>query len=273
MKLSIITVNLNNRAGLQKTIDSVVCQTFDGYEWIVVDGGSDDGSCALIESHAARFAWWVSEPDKGIYNAMNKGIAHASGDYLLFLNSGDELAGATVLDRVFKKNYNDDILYGDCTFLKDGKKLMTRKKEDKMTLYSLVYTGIFHQSAFIRRTLLAETPYNESYRILADLEFNIRQYVAGRSFRHLPFVVSRFDTGGISSTRLDIFNHEKQRLLHETLPAYVVDELRSFDDFVDGQLCEAKRLRDKGIVYKKMLSLNIVCMRLLEKIQSCFSTR
>ena len=88
MKLSIITVNLNNRDGLQRTIDSVVSQTFTDYEWIVIDGGSTDGSRELIGQHQDRFAYWCSEPDKGIYNAMNKGIAHAKGEWLQFLNSG-----------------------------------------------------------------------------------------------------------------------------------------------------------------------------------------
>lgn len=91
MKLSIITVNLNNRDGLKRPIDSVVSQTFTNYEWIVIDGGSTDGSRELIEQYSNHFAYWCNEPDKGIYNAMNKGIAHAKGEWLQFLNSGDVL--------------------------------------------------------------------------------------------------------------------------------------------------------------------------------------
>ena len=91
MKLSIITVNLNNRDGLKKTIDSVISQTFKDFEWIVIDGGSTDGSRELIEQYVNHFAYWVSEPDKGVYNAMNKGVKKAKGEYLQFLNSGDWL--------------------------------------------------------------------------------------------------------------------------------------------------------------------------------------
>ena len=91
MKLSIITINLNNREGLQKTIESVISQTFRDFEWIVIDGGSTDGSAELIKQYAAHFAYWVSESDKGIYNAMNKGIRQAKGEWLQFLNSGDQL--------------------------------------------------------------------------------------------------------------------------------------------------------------------------------------
>lgn len=101
MKLSIITVNLNNRDGLKRTIDSVVSQTFTDYEWIVIDGGSNDGSRELIEHYSDHFAYWCSEPDKGIYNAMNKGIAHAKGEWLQFLNSGDVLYSNNTLASVF----------------------------------------------------------------------------------------------------------------------------------------------------------------------------
>ena len=92
MKLSIITVNLNNLEGLKKTYESVVSQTFTDYEWLVIDGGSTDGSREFIEQHQDKFAYWCSEPDKGIYNAMNKGIVRAKGEYLNFMNSGDYFA-------------------------------------------------------------------------------------------------------------------------------------------------------------------------------------
>ena len=91
MKLSIITINLNNCKGLEKTIKSVISQRFTDYEFIVIDGGSDDESLECIKAHRNYIHYWVSEPDKGIYNAMNKGIAQAEGDYCLFLNSGDWL--------------------------------------------------------------------------------------------------------------------------------------------------------------------------------------
>ena len=84
MKLSIITINYNNKAGLQRTIDSVICQTCKDFEWIVIDGGSTDGSKQLIEQYQSHFAYWCSEPDNGVYHAMNKGITHAKGEYLLF---------------------------------------------------------------------------------------------------------------------------------------------------------------------------------------------
>ncbi len=92
MLLSIITINLNNLRGLNNTLESVLAQTSDKFEWIVIDGGSTDGSVELIKENLGRVSYWVSEPDRGLYNAMNKGVDASNGDYLLFLNSGDRLA-------------------------------------------------------------------------------------------------------------------------------------------------------------------------------------
>lgn len=112
MKLSIITINLNNLEGLKKTFESVFNQTFTDYEWIVIDGGSTDGSREFIEAHQDSFSYWSSEPDRGIYNAMNKGILQANGEYLSFLNSGDYYADSETLANVFCTNHEADILFG-----------------------------------------------------------------------------------------------------------------------------------------------------------------
>ena len=88
--ISIITINFNDKIGLQRTFDSVFAQDFNDFEYIVIDGGSNDGSKELIEENTDKISYWISEPDKGIYNAMNKGIKVANGEYLLFLNSGDK---------------------------------------------------------------------------------------------------------------------------------------------------------------------------------------
>ena len=89
MRLSIITINYNNREGLRKTIESVVNQTYRNFEYIIIDGGSTDGSVEVVKEYADRISYWVSEPDNGIYNAMNKGVLAANGKYIQFLNSGD----------------------------------------------------------------------------------------------------------------------------------------------------------------------------------------
>ena len=122
MKLSIITINYNNKAGLQKTIDSVICQTWKDYEWIIIDGGSTDGSKELIEQYQQYFAYWCSEPDKGVYNAMNKGITKAKGEYLNFMNSGDCFVCDSTLMDVFFKEISADIVAGP-VLLSTGQRL------------------------------------------------------------------------------------------------------------------------------------------------------
>ena len=115
-KLSIITVNKNNAEGLRKTIESVVCQTFKDFEYIVIDGASTDESVAVIETYLANVTYWVSKPDRGIYEAINKGIKVAVGEYCLFLNSGDYLSSDSILEKAFSYGFFEDIVYGDVIF-------------------------------------------------------------------------------------------------------------------------------------------------------------
>jgi len=112
-KLSIITVNLNNAEGLRKTIESVVSQTYTDYEYIIIDGGSTDGCVEIIKQYEDKITYWVSEPDKGIYNAMNKGILKAKGEYCQFLNSGDWLIKESILHDIFSILPIADIIYGN----------------------------------------------------------------------------------------------------------------------------------------------------------------
>ncbi|MEG1573526.1 MAG: glycosyltransferase family 2 protein, partial [Bacteroidales bacterium] len=118
-KLSIITINLNDAAGIEKTLKSIwEKQSFRDFEHIVIDGGSKDGSVEVIKKYEKNLAYWISEPDKGIYNAMNKGIAKATGEYLLFINGGDWLAD-DVLAEVFAIPFEEDIVYGDFTYVSE----------------------------------------------------------------------------------------------------------------------------------------------------------
>ena len=119
-KVSIITVNYNNNEGLQKTFDSVFAQTYVDFDYLVIDGGSNDGSRELIESNKDKLAYWLSEKDRGIYDAMNKGIDNAKGEYLLFLNSGDYLYNKDVLREVAESGLDADIVYGDIIWDTDG---------------------------------------------------------------------------------------------------------------------------------------------------------
>ena len=157
MKLSIITVNLNNRIGLERTINSVVSQTFKDFEWIVIDGGSTDGSKELITQYANHFAYWVSEPDKGIYNAMNKGIKVAKGEYLLFLNSGDWIIDERVAQDFIETSISADIISGDVCLVYDENTMPIKKSPSPE---DVGFDYFFHY---------IKTPIKISYIILSDI--------------------------------------------------------------------------------------------------------
>lgn len=223
MKLSIITVNLNNRDGLKKTIDSVVSQTYKDFEWIVIDGGSTDGSKELIEQYAEHFSYWVSEPDKGIYNAMNKGIKVAKGEYLLFLNSGDWLCDEDIILGFVDGSFTADVVDGDINFVfKNG--IERANAPDSVDFGFFLYNSLWHPSAFIRKSLFEKYGlYEEQYRIISDWEFFLRTLVVyGASYEHFHKVVSFFPFDGISAN--PIFEQEIENDKRNALLKFVPDK-------------------------------------------------
>lgn len=236
MKLSIITINYNNCEGLRKTIESVVNQTWQDFEWIIVDGGSTDGSRELIEETAAHLAaqdwrteqfsllgftaegWesgdtlvpssrearsrtllWASEKDNGIYNAMNKGIVMAQGEYCLFLNSGDWLYDNDVLQNVFSYGLVEDIVYGDSVVLSPIQQYWSVPKT-KINRKWFYRNSIHHGAAFIKKYLFIQYGfYDEQLKIVSDWKFFLQSIVMGNtSFEHVPITIYCFEGGGIS---------------------------------------------------------------------------
>ena len=182
-------------------MDSVLAQDRSLYEWIIIDGGSSDGSYELIEQHQGDLDYWVSEPDKGIYNAMNKGIGVARGEYLLFLNSGDYLASDTVLRDIFLHDFREDILYGKVRRTSDGR-IIDSFVQDDLTLLDLWHKPLVHQGMFIKALLFERLGlYDESFQIIADWTFSLKAIIyGGCTMRFLPNVVAFYEGGGISST-------------------------------------------------------------------------
>ena len=152
MRYSIITINYNNKDGLFRTIESVIAQSFNDYEYIVIDGGSTDGSLEVIKEHIPQITYWISEPDNGIYNAMNKGVNVANGDYCLFLNSGDCLYDNDVLQRFNLYNSDKDIIIGRVFSLQTNSPLFS-PPDREISLYHLFSSTVPHQGAFIRTSL------------------------------------------------------------------------------------------------------------------------
>ncbi len=204
--VSIVTICLNDAAGLARTIASVSRQTFSDRELVVVDGGSTDGSVDVIRANARAIADWVSETDAGIYEAQNKGVQRARGEWIVFLNAGDALATDDALERLFEGGAREDVLYGDVVWEDgaDGRHLDAQP--DILTLDFFMRTNLPHQAMALRRALFERLgPYDTDFRIAADYEFLLRSVVVhGATTRHIPVPVAVQVTGGLS-TRSESF--------------------------------------------------------------------
>jgi glycosyltransferase involved in cell wall biosynthesis len=200
--LAIITICYNDRTGLERTFASVLGQTFRDFAYIVVDGGSTDGSVDLIQQHSDRITHWVSERDAGIYDAQNKGWRLATAPFVLFMNAGDTFAGADVLERAVPMLTDHlDILYGDAQLADERGVYAVKPHPHKLSSAWLIKEVVAHQSQFIRRTLLEKAGgYDLRYPIAADYAFFARMFWKERvRTRHAGFVISTFDTTGFSS--------------------------------------------------------------------------
>ena len=202
MKLSIITININNLAGLQKTIGSVFAQTFTDYEYLIIDGGSTDGSKEYIKQYEYKFSYWVSERDEGIFNAMNKGIVKSTGEYLLFMNSGDCLFCAETLSLIFENIENEDIIYGNAMVergMGDKNEILTYP--DNLTFKFFRTRALHHNSSIIKAKLFEKLGlYNEDFKVMSDWEFFTKAICLNQaSYKHVNQIVCCFNPDGISS--------------------------------------------------------------------------
>lgn len=170
MKLSIITVNYNDAIGLERTIRSVISQTFRDYEFIIIDGGSTDNSVDVIKKYEEHIDYWVSEHDGGIYSGMNKGLRQAKGEYLNFMNGGDCYFSSNVLEQIFSLGVETDIITG--THIGSPHPNVGK---DGVTLYNLYTGAVDHQASFIKREIALKHPYDEKYKIVSDWKFSLKR--------------------------------------------------------------------------------------------------
>lgn len=195
---SIITVVYNGAAFLEDTIRSIADQTFKNFEYIIVDGASTDGTVAVIKRNERHVSRWISEKDKGIYDAMNKGVALAKGEWINFMNCGDRFYSSDILDFVAGYTDKPGILFGDAM-------IRYPEFERKFPVYPIdqiwKHTPFCHQASFVRRDLIAGQPFDLAYRIGADYNFFFTAYKRGVQFHYLPKVICLFD--GRSGTTND----------------------------------------------------------------------
>lgn len=230
MRYSVITINYNNRHGLAQTIESVACQTNNDFEFIIIDGGSTDGSVDVIKEHSDIITYWISEKDNGVYHAMNKGVAQAHGDYLIFMNSGDCFHSPDVLDSF--KEYQEDIICGKVQ--KGNAPQPSGPRKSTITLVDLMRGSLPHQAMFIKRELLTAHPYDENYKIMSDWKFCLETIVYGNcTFRACDIIVADYDTSGISTNSNGLLPKERNIILQEMFPPRIIvdyERLAPVDD-------------------------------------------
>lgn len=229
MKYSIITINYNNKDGLKKTIESVIHQSYKDFEYIVIDGGSTDGSIDVIRQYANKINYWVSEPDRGIYHAMNKGIEQAHGEYLNFMNSGDYFHNSNVLTDICP-HLSADIVEGNLYNIFSNKHSLQYR--DKIPTMHLFYSAsLSHQACFIKKCLFQNNKFDENYKIISDWVFFIETIVfQNKSYLYVPINVVEFEGNGISATAENLNKNERDEYLNKRLPPKILADYERFKD-------------------------------------------
>ena len=249
MKYTIITINFNNKVGLIHTIESVISQTCKDFEYLIIDGGSTDGSVDVIKKYAMNINYWVSEKDKGIYNAMNKGVAQAHGEYLIFMNSGDRFHTPDVLSAVVE--FQEDIICGKV--LKGETTIPSGHNKSTISLVDLMRASLPHQAMFIKRELLITHPYDERYKILSDWKFCIEALVFDNcSFRNIDVIVADYDTSGISTNSNGLLPKEKGIIIKELFPPRIIVDYQRLapvdDELLDQSLLLTQTVKARMLV-------------------------
>lgn len=279
MKLSIVTINYNNAEGLRKTLASVASQTYKHIEHVIIDGGSTDGSVDIIRDyentikrsvtieHPTIQVKWSSEPDKGIYNAMNKGIRKTSGSYIQILNSGDVLATSDVTERMIKAIEEVEypsILYGNMirdfgngktnrdTCLGESRVKNGEQRAQKLewTMDDFIKGTVNHDPTYIRADLYKKYgSYDENLKICSDWKWFVNAVVfGGEKLYYVPIDVTIFDTTGISETNLAAREAERKSELDNMLPTAILKDYEQYHFPID-QYKRLKRHHMWGLVY------------------------
>lgn len=237
MILTVVTINRNNALGLEKTLQSVATQTFKDFEYIIIDGVSTDDSVEIIKKYEIEITHlrWISEPDSGIYNAMNKGLRMASGEYIQILNSGDCLAAPDVTERMMneiERLGNPPILYGNMVKrFHDGRQWVDKSFEgSEITMLGMFSGTLNHDSAYIRRDLFEKYGYyDERLKIVSDWKWYLQAIVLnGEKPQYVDINVTLFDMSGISETNKDLDRAERKKVLEQLLPKAILADYERY---------------------------------------------
>lgn len=250
-KISIITINYNDKVGLQKTFNSVFSQTFKDFEYLVIDGKSNDGSVEFIEQNKHKINYWISEKDNGVYQALNKGIRKATGDYLIFMNGGDEFYDENVLDKIHPFLDNKiGVFYGNSAYYKNDCFVRNEIPPSKLTFDFFFNFALNHQATITKRELFEKYfYYNENYKICADWDFLMYVICAkNEPYQYLNMFICNYDLSGISANEKNklIYESERKTSLEKFFPLF-------YDNYLAHQVLKDNRV--KRILHIKKFSL------------------
>ncbi len=239
--ISVITINFNNLEPLKITFESVISQTNQNIEYIIIDGGSQDGTVNFLQENNSLINYWSSEPDRGIYDAMNKGVQVATGEWVIFMNSGDLFYNEQTIEKIIpylnniSNNRSPDVVYGMWESISNDK-YGCRSRIDKPASLDIIWHQIpaCHQSVFVRRELLSRYPFDTSLKWCADHDLLAHLYQLGHNFLEVPVTIAKFDAGGDRARGLLTYTKERwsiyRRYFEKTFERelYFINEYRSF---------------------------------------------
>ena len=269
MKISIITINYNDKIGLEKTYKSVVNQSCKDFEFVIIDGGSNDGCVQFLENNSQNIHYWISEKDKGVYNAMNKGIKAAEGDYVIFMNSGDAFNNNFVLATMLPTlNENYGFVYGNSVYYRDNIFERNQTPPKILTFNHFFSDGLNHQAVFIKRQLFYDSFfYNENYKICSDWEFFIINIcLKSVSYKYVETSVVDYDLGGMSAKaeNLIIYKQEREITLRKYFPAFY-DGASFINDMKIKRVQQFYKIRNNKTAWKIMRGILNIFMLFFKK--------
>jgi glycosyltransferase involved in cell wall biosynthesis len=260
MKLSIVTINYNNAIGLERTIKSIVSQNYTDFEYLVIDGFSSDNSVNIIKQQADKITYWISEPDSGIYSAMNKGIRQAKGDYVLFINSGDYLAEDADLSAIMKHVEDEDLVYFDL-YLQYKTGIISTKEYPKLLSFKYFLEDTLpHPATFIKRELFLKFGlYDERMKICSDWAFFIRAICLEHcSYKYVDNSFSVFCMDGLSS------DEANEQLILDEKKAYLQQDFGVYMSLIQ----EYKKQKiELNTLYRRILIRILIRLKLIGRVK------
>lgn len=252
-KITVVTVTYNANAYLEETIKSVIEQDYPHIEYIIIDGGSSDGTLDIIKKYKKYISYWVSEKDNGIYDAMNKAIDVASGEWINFLNAGDSFCDVKTISKVVECFSEDaELVCGDVYFVDEKNNKIYQKSKKLHEAFDGMFC--FHQSLFTKTSIMKKYKFNNYFKIAGDYDFVLKCYANGHKFKFLDFAIANFLSGGIS---------EQNKILARVEDMFIQSRyLKNISDIYKSKSFQALKSHEHHQNYHFSIMLNRVYLTL-----------